>query len=115
MSPLFLSSSYLVFEPFGTSMTTGTMSGARSPSATSCHGCILEVYPERGWWVGRERRISFGAATLCLGNCTVASGFVQRVAQAKSSDELSRSLHHHRSFAAARLRINCGGRNRAPV
>src|SRR5437773_2598099 len=46
MSPLFLSSSYLVFEPLGTSITTGTISGARSPTETSCQGCMIAVYRE---------------------------------------------------------------------
>jgi len=39
--PLFLSSSYLFFEPFGTSMRAGKRSGVSSPSSTSCHGCIV--------------------------------------------------------------------------
>src|SRR5437016_4457886 len=39
--PVSLSSSYLFLDPFGISMIAGNFSSMRSPTGTSCKGCIV--------------------------------------------------------------------------
>src|ERR1041385_4069172 len=65
MRPLFLSSSYFVFDPFGTSMTTGTRCGTSVPRATSCHGCMEVKIADSRSQIAEARRACYLRSAVC--------------------------------------------------